>query len=195
MESTMRTQRSFVASLCLAYEAQLVDYPHQMLGNRERAGEIAHESFAALDAAVLPEKLPFPRAALFQVATSFALMELRRRRLATAGVIDSAGLEEVPECRISPDRQANADQLADHLAKVIKALRPTYRNVFVMTHGKGMTRKEVSAALGISEKRVSYLMTKSLKICRERLSARGLDLADMVGVLVLLHFACALSIH
>lgn len=63
----MGTQRSFVASLCLAYEAKLVDYLHQMLGNRERAGEIAHVSFAALDAAV--------------TVVQERLSELKRRKL------------------------------------------------------------------------------------------------------------------
>lgn len=195
MESTTTTQRSFVDNLCIAYEAQLVHYLHQMLGSRERAQNLAQEAFAALYAADAPDKLPFPRAALFRVATNFALMELRRRRLATAGITNSVYLEEVAAHRVSPAQQVHADRVGEQIAEAIKALRSDHRRVFVMAHVKGMTGKEIGDVLGISERRVHNLMTKALKTCRERLSAKGIDLADMVGVLLLLHFTCALSVH
>jgi RNA polymerase sigma factor (sigma-70 family) len=194
VESTTTTQRSFVANLSLAYEVQLVNYLHQMLGNRERASELAQESFATL-VTYTPESLPFPRAALFKVATNFALIELRRRRLANAGVTDPVRPKEVPDVRGDPTRRVGADLLGEHLATVIKSLRPTLRKAFVMAHVQGMTRKQIAAALSMSEMRVDELMTNALATCRDRLSAKGIDLADMIGVLLLLHFACALGVH
>jgi RNA polymerase sigma-70 factor (ECF subfamily) len=106
-------------------------------------------------------------------------MQLRRRRLENALIMGSAGMDEVPDHRMGPDRQAMADQIGQHLANAIKELRPNLRKVFVMAHVQGKPRKEIAAALGISEKRVDKRMTKALKACRARLSSRGIDLAEV----------------
>ncbi|MGH8300789.1 MAG: sigma factor-like helix-turn-helix DNA-binding protein [Steroidobacteraceae bacterium] len=44
---------------------------------------------------------------------------------------------------------------------------------------QGKPRKEIAAALGISEKRVDKRMTKALRACRERLSSQGIDVAEV----------------
>jgi RNA polymerase sigma factor (sigma-70 family) len=72
-----------------------------------------------------------------------------------------------------------ADQIGQHLANVIKSLRPNLRKVFVMAHVQGKPRREIAAALGISEKRVDKRMTKALKACRDRLASQGIDLAEV----------------
>jgi len=169
----------FVERLCRAHEAQLLAYLTQMLGRPEVAREVAQDTFEQVHRMYRPEQVMFPRAMLFKVATNFALMHLRRRRLENAMITGSAGMEEVPDHRMGPDRQAMADQIGQHLACVIKDLRPTLRNVFVMAHVQGKPRKEIAAALGISEKRVDKRMTKALKVCRERLSSQGIDLAEV----------------
>lgn len=195
MESTTKTtHRSFVDTLCLAYELQLVNYLQQMLGSRERAQELAQESFAALYTAYTPDKLHFPRAALFKIATNFALMELRHRRMERRHCNSMVDITTVPEPDLPdssaplPDREVLADQVADRLARTIKALRPTLRSVFVMAHVEGRPRKEIAARLGISEKRVDKRMTKALKICRDRMIEQGVPLADMIGLLAVFGF-------
>ncbi|HEX3843549.1 MAG TPA: RNA polymerase sigma factor [Steroidobacteraceae bacterium] len=169
----------FVERLCRTHEAQLLAYLTQMLGRPELAREVAQDTFEKVHRMYRPEQVMFPRAMLFKVATNFALMHLRRRRLENAMVMGAAGMEEVPDHRMGPDRQAMADQIGQHLATVIKELRPNLRRVFVMAHIQGKPRKEIAAALGISEKRVDKRMTKALKACRDRLSSQGIDLAGV----------------
>jgi RNA polymerase sigma factor (sigma-70 family) len=169
----------FVERLCRAHEAQLLAYLTQMLGRPELAREVAQDTFERLHRMYRPEQVAFPRAMLFKVATNFALMQLRRRRLENAMISGAAGMEEVPDPRVGPDRQAMADQIGQHLVNVIKDLRPTLRNVFVMAHVQGKPRKEIAETLGISEKRVDKRMTKALKACRDRLSLHGIDLAEV----------------
>ncbi|MGB6489715.1 MAG: sigma-70 family RNA polymerase sigma factor [Steroidobacteraceae bacterium] len=169
----------FVERLCRTHEAQLLAYLTQMLGRPEVAREVAQDTFEQMHRAYRPEQVLFPRAMLFKVATNFALMHLRRRRLENAMITGSEGMEEVPDQRMGPDRQVMADEIRQHLANVIKELRPNLRNVFVMAHVQGKPRKEIAAALGISEKRVDKRMTKALKTCRDRLSSRGIDLAEV----------------
>ena len=169
----------FVERLCRTHEAQLLAYLTQMLGRPEVAREVAQDTFEQLHRMYRPEQVLFPRAMLFKVATNFALMHLRRRRLENAMIMGSAGMEEVPDPRMGPDRQAMADQIGQQLSNVIKGLRPNLRKVFVMAHVQGKPRKEIATTLGISEKRVDKRMTKALRICRERLSSRGIDLAEV----------------
>lgn len=170
----------FIERLCRAHEAQLLAYLTQMLGRAELAREVAQDTFERVHRIYRPEQVMFPRAMLFKVATNFALMHLRRRRLENAMITGSAGMEEVPdEQRMGPDRQAMADEIGQHLANVIKELRPNLRNVFVMAHVQGKPRKEIAAVLGISEKRVDKRMTKALRTCRERLCSQGIDLAEV----------------
>ena len=169
----------FVERLCRTHEAQLLAYLTQMLGRPEVAREVAQDAFEQVHRMYRPEQVMFPRAMLFKVATNFALMHLRRRRLESAMITGSAGMEEVADHRLGPDRQAMADQIGQHLTSVIKELRPNLRSVFVMAHVQGKARKEIAAALGISEKRVDKRMTKALKACRDRLSSRGIDLAEV----------------
>lgn len=170
----------FIERLCRTHEAQLLAYLTQMLGRPELAREVAQDTFERVHRMYRPEQVMFPRAMLFKVATNFALMHLRRRRLESAMIMGSAGMEEVAdEQGMGPDRQAMADEIGQHLANVIKELRPNLRNVFVMAHIQGKPRKEIAAVLGISEKRVDKRMTKALRTCRERLCSQGIDLAEV----------------
>src|SRR5487761_1840811 len=104
----------FVERLCRTHEAQLLAYLTQMLGRPEVALEVAQDTFERLHRMYRPEQVVFPRAMLFKVATNFALMHLRRRRLESAMITGAAGMEEVPDHRMGPDRQAMADEIGKH---------------------------------------------------------------------------------
>ncbi len=169
----------FFARLCRTNEAQLLAYLTQMLGRADLAREVAQDAYEKLQRMYRPEQLEFPRAMLFKIATNFALMRLRRRRLESTLFAGSAGMEEVPDQDLGPERKVLADQIGKHLMQVIKGLRPTLREVFVMAHVQGKSRKEIAGRLGISEKRVDKRMTRALKQCRTRLSSQGIDLAEV----------------
>ncbi len=169
----------FFARLCRTNEAQLLAYLTQMLGRADLAREVAQDAYEKLQRIYRPEQLQFPRAALFKIATNFALMRLRRRRLESRLFAGPAGLEEVPDHHLGPERTVLADQIREHLVQVIKGLRPTLREVFVMAHVQGESRKEIAGRLGISEKRVDKRMTRALKQCRMKLSSQGIDLAEV----------------
>jgi len=150
-----------------------------MLGDPDVAREVAQDAFANLNETYRPEQLQFPRATLFKVATNFALMHLRRRRLERALVLGPDGMDDAPDPAPLPDRQANADQIGQCVAGAIKALRPTLRDVFVMAHVQERPRKEIAAVLGISEKRLDKRMTKALRACREQLASYGIGMAEL----------------
>jgi RNA polymerase sigma factor (sigma-70 family) len=184
----------YVEHLCLTYEGQLVNYLSQMLGSEEQARRVAQESFAALHAAYLRDRLHFPRAALFKIATNFALMELRRRRTENGALLQFVAIsEEVADPRIGPDRQAMAEQVSQHIATAIRELRPPLRNVFVMAHVQGLHRTAIAAALGISVRRVDKRMTKALRACRNQLASHGIHLTDVLSLVAMVDLVCMLG--
>lgn len=188
----MTNQSGFVEQLCRQHKAALTAYLTDMVGSRETAQELSQDTFEKMHQTYRPDQVTFPRAMLFKIATNFALMHLRRRRTESKVLIRpgaavaaadpdfsaEAIIENVPDHGLSPERQALADQIGQHLATTIKELRPNLRSVFVLAHVQGKPRREIATVLGVSEKRIDKRMTKALKQCRERLASRGIDLAD-----------------
>ena len=195
MYSPTTMQGDFVARLCREHESQLQTYLTQMVGSPDTARELVKDSFERVRM-YMSEQAPFPRAVLFKVATNVALMHLRQRRAAQVGVTPPTHVVEAREVLgrgKGPDEQDRAEQLGQYLANAIKALRLSHRRVFIMAHVKGMPRKDIAAALGISEARVDRRMTKALKRARDYLTAHGIDFSDVIGLVAVLPIACILS--
>lgn len=169
----------FFTQLCQTNEAQLLAYLTKMLGRADLAREVAQDAYEKLQRMYRPEQLEFPRAMLFKIATNFALMRLRRRRLESTLFTGPSGMEEIPDHAVGPERRVLTDQIGRHLVQVIKGLRPTLREVLVLAHVQGKSRKEIAGQLGISEKRVDKRMTQALKQCRMKLSSQGINLAEV----------------
>jgi RNA polymerase sigma factor (sigma-70 family) len=179
----MTTHRAFIEEYFRAHDRELVGYLSRMLGDdTELAREAAQEAFVALCKSYRGEEVRFPRAMLFKAATNVALMQLRHRRCVRRRMgspVTMEELEQVPdETLLSHDQRVMADQIGHHLAAAIAALRPNLRSVFVMAHVQGLRRRQIAAALGITERRVDKRMTKALKACREYLLLRGIGVSD-----------------
>ncbi len=170
---------AFFEQLCRTHEAQLLAYLTQMLGRVDLAREVAQDAYEQLHRTYQPEQVLFPRAMLFKIATNYALMHLRRRRVESAVISGPGGMDQVPDHAGGPDRRVMADQIAQRLAQVIQDLSPPLRAVFVLAHVQGKPRKEIATLLGISERRVDKRMTRALKQCRMQLSSQGIDLTEV----------------
>ena len=94
------------------------------------------------------------------MATRLALMHLPHRSMKRRVIGEAIDLEEVPDDRSSPDREATRGQLAQCLASAIKELPVNLRDVLVTAHVQGEPRKEIALVLGITEKRLDKRMTK-----------------------------------
>lgn len=189
----LRITDVYFGELYLAFESQLIGYLTQMLTSYEQAREVAQESFVALYRAYSPERLKFPRAALFKIAKRFALMRLRRRRREFRYWGEAVDLDDLadllPDESAAPaDREVMAEQIRDCLVAAIKGLEPAYRKVLVMALLQGRTHKEIAVAVGASEKRVEKRIAKAIKVCRSRLDAYDMRLSDLLGLVALCVF-------
>jgi len=197
MESQTKMQGDFLERLCRANERELETYFTQMVGSADIARELVKESFTRVRTS-RPEQAAFPRAALFRVATNLAFLHLRKRRAERMGLEAPMEIEEAWEARSGrarQGRQLSADEYGASLAIAIKALRLSHRKVFVMAYVQGKPRKDIAAALCISETRVDKHITKALTAVRDHLSTRGIDPGDVFGLLAILPLACLLTVH
>lgn len=197
MESQTTMQVDFLERLCRANERQLVTYLTQMVGSADIARELVKDSLTRVRTSRL-EQAAFPRAALFCVATNVALLHLRKRRADRMGLEAPMEIDEAWPARsdrFHQSQQLSADEYSASLAIAIKALRLSHRKVFVMAYVQGKLRKDIAAALGISETRVDKHMTKALKAVRDHLSTRGIDPANVFSLLAILPLACLLTVH
>jgi len=146
-----------------------------MLGTPDLAREVAQDTYEKLHTAYRAEDLMAPRAVLFKIATNTALMRLRRAKLEASIIRGPAGMDQVAEEAPPPERRAIVDEVNRRLVEVIRALRPTLQEVFVMAYVQGRPRKEIAQLLGLTVKRVDKRLSLALKECRERLSSFGID--------------------
>jgi RNA polymerase sigma factor (sigma-70 family) len=200
MEPIMNTSNGFIEQLWRSYEAPLRCYLAQMVGSQDIAQELAQQCFEYVHKRYRASQVMFPRAMLFKVATNFALMHLRRRRIEDGYWGQPVNMDYVKEIVPDqdsplPEREAMAEQVKERLVAAIKQLRSAYRRVFVMALLQGKNRKEIAAAVGASEKRVDKRMTKAIKTCRARLAADGIQLTDLLSGVALISLAWLLGIR
>jgi RNA polymerase sigma-70 factor (ECF subfamily) len=157
------------------HEAALLQYLKRMLGTVDLAQEVAQDTYEKMHTSYRAEEVMFPRAMLFRIATTTALMRLRRARLEASILSGPAGMDEVPDEAATPDRRVIAAEVNQRLVEVIKELRDSLREPFILAYVQGQPRKEVAATLGITLKRLDKRLTQALKEIRERLSAFGID--------------------
>jgi RNA polymerase sigma factor (sigma-70 family) len=161
------------------HEAALLQYLKRMLGTADLAREVAQDTYEKMHTSYRAEHVMFPRALLFRIATTTALMRMRRARLEASIISGPAGMDEVPDEAAAPERRVIAAQVSQALTEAIRELRPTLREPFILAYVQGEPRKEIAGQLGITVKRLDKRLTAALKEIRERLAAFGIDPARL----------------
>ena len=176
MKSTEWTSvAELVTRLFGLHDRQLRSYLQRMLGSKQAAEEVAQETYTKLFRLCRPEEVKCPRALLFDMATKHAIDYLRAERSRTSILGSAAGLDEIPDASARPDRAAAAAEAMSHLRKIIEALQPKYRSVFVLRFVHQMSHQEIADRLDITPDAAQQRAAAALSDCRSRLAALGID--------------------
>lgn len=159
---------------------ELRQFVRKRTGSATLAEEVVQETWirASTAAVELPDN---PRAYLYRMASNLASDQMRRERsrarYSDAGSSDGDGpetaLESVPcpapglEDVIISQRELAALNTAIH------GLPEKCREVFLLYRGHGLTMREVSARLGITEKTVEKHIARAMIHCRKCLRDAG----------------------
>lgn len=135
--------------------------------------DIVQETYAILADRESVESIRNPKAYAFEVAQSIILGHFRRGRIVSISThpdVDAMGaVTDAP----SPERQASDREELVNVAEMISALPRRCREVFVLRRVEGLSQRDISLRMGISEHTVEKHMTKALRKLMDRFSYAG----------------------
>lgn len=178
MAAVQQGDRVAFAALVERHKDGLVSYLHGLCGQRERAEDLAQESFLRLyhraDRYVEQGKL---RAYLYRLAGNLARSELRRERrqqLRRWLLLDREPAEPVP----TPQCLVLQGERRDQLRAALATLPWRWRMPLVLACVEGLPYAEIAATLGCAEGTVKSRVSRGRVQLRRQLERQLLEEGD-----------------
>ncbi|EGD60764.1 RNA polymerase sigma-24 factor [Novosphingobium nitrogenifigens DSM 19370] len=125
--------------------------------------DIIQESYAVLADMESVEAIRHPRAYLFQVARSVIVRHVKRARVVPIHAVEDISQFDRADAASSPEQVAiDRDQLG-RLAKAIGAMPPKTQQAFVLRRVEGLSQREISTRMAISENTVEKHISRGLR--------------------------------
>jgi RNA polymerase sigma-70 factor (ECF subfamily) len=155
----------------------------RMLGDREKAEDLAQETFLRIVKGVAGWQ---PRARfqtwLYTIARNLCVDQSRRDRFRRADSLDAQDGEEgrplvetLPSDATAPDRGAESARMRPLLEAALRALPAEQREVFVLREQAGIPFREIAEMLRVNENTVKSRMRYAIAALRKALEAQGVE--------------------
>src|SRR5258705_1186669 len=170
-------------ALLRRHRAPLFTFLLRMLGTRERAEDLAQETFLRIGkgAQAWEHRARF-QTWLFTIARNLCVDQARRDRFRRADSLDAEGpdgeqamVDSVPGREIDPGRGAESALLRPVLQRALLSLPAEQREVFVLREQAGVPFKEIAVMVGVNENTVKSRMRYALEGLRKALAAAGVS--------------------
>jgi len=170
-------------ALLRRHRAALFTFLLRMLGNREKAEDLAQETFLRIvkGAQAWEQRARF-QTWLFTIARNLCVDEARRDRFRRAESLDAEGpagepplVDSIPGAEIDPGRGAESARLRPLLQRALLSLPVEQREVFVLREQAGVPFHEIAAMVGANENTVKSRMRYALEGLRKSLAAAGIS--------------------
>src|SRR3954464_14076018 len=170
-------------ALLRRHRAPLFTFLLRMLGDRERAEDLAQETFLRIvKGAQAWERRARFQTWLFTIARNLCADHARRHRFRRADSLDAQGPEDgpamvdsVPGREVDPARGAESARLRPVLERALLSLPVEQREVFVLREQAGVPFREIAELVGCNENTVKSRMRYALEGLRKVLSAAGVS--------------------
>ncbi len=165
------------------HRAPLFTFLLRMLGDREKAEDLAQETFLRIvkGAQAWEQRARF-QTWLFTIARNLCFDQSRRDRFRKADSLDETGPDDepakidlVPSREIDPSRGAESARLRPVLQRALLALPAEQREVFILREQAGVPFKEIAELVGVNENTVKSRMRYALEGLRKALLAAGVE--------------------
>jgi RNA polymerase sigma-70 factor (ECF subfamily) len=133
------------------------------LGDRERAADIAHDTFLRLLVGSVAQPLREPRSFLATVAKRVMVDHLRRRSLEESYLEALAHQPELQEC--SPEERLLMLETLLQLDAMLDGLGHKARQAFLLAQLDGLGYAEIAERLGVSVSSVTKYMARATEQC------------------------------
>ena len=170
-------------ALLRRHRAPLFTFLVRMLGDREKAADLAQETFLRIvKGAQAWERRARFQTWLFTIARNLCADGARRDKFRRADSLDAEGpdgepsmVESVPGREIDPGRGAESARLRPVLEKALLSLPAEQREVFVLREQAGLPFREIAELAGVNENTVKSRMRYALLALRKSLLAAGVS--------------------
>src|ERR1700682_179564 len=165
------------------HRAPLFTFLLRMLGDREKAEDLAQETFLRIrkGAQAWEHRARF-QTWLFTIARNLCVDRARRDRFRRTDSLDAQGpddepplVDSVPGREIDPARGAESARLRPLLMKALLSLPQEQREVFVLREQAGIPFREIAEILGVNENTAKSRMRYALEGLRKALAAAGVS--------------------
>ncbi|MEO1242662.1 MAG: RNA polymerase sigma factor [Pseudomonadota bacterium] len=153
-------------------EKKLINYLTKFLGDADTARDIAQSAFLRTWEYAEKSQIDNPTGFLFKTATNLAKNEIRRRvrhnlRYIGTGAYSEDELDqELASLLPNPERHASLREDVDIISAAIHDLPKRPRIAFVLNRFEGLSYKEISVVLSVSESSVEKYIMSALKKLR-----------------------------
>lgn len=177
VELAKQGNKEALSQLVNTYSERIYNLALRILRNREEAEDILQETFIT----VIEKLHSFDGRSsfftwIYRIATNASLMRLRKKKLVFQQISDDPDFQESVESRVFIDwSQDPSVSLFDQETKkkldaAINKLSDIYRSVFILRDIEGLSIKETSAILNISEENVKIRLRRARQFLRDYLS-------------------------
>lgn len=166
-------RQTWFAQQILAHEARLRTYLRRLLKTPSDVADVIQETYARLLS--LPDceliAIRSPHAFLFTAARNLAFEWGRRERLNFRAFLAETGATSVLDESPSAYEQLGVRQELELLGRAIARLPARCREVLILRKLYGLSQKEISARLGITENTVEKHAANGVRLCADYLGA------------------------
>jgi len=125
-------------------------------------GDIIQETYAILLTAETTH-IRNPRAYFFQTARNVALQYYRKARVVSIIALANIETMNIKDDAPSPERAVNASDQLGHLHRLVDALPRQCREILLLRRLEGLSQRQVSQYLGVSENVVEKQIARAIR--------------------------------
>ena len=169
--------KAALSKLVNEYSGRIYNLALRILRNKEDAEDILQETFMTI-----VEKLhTFDGRSgfftwIYRIATNASLMKLRKKKIIFQDIANDPEYNDNIESRIfvdwtqDPSINVYDEEVKKKINEAVNKLSDTYRSVFVLRDIEGLSIKETSAILKITEENVKIRLRRARQFLRDILS-------------------------
>jgi RNA polymerase sigma-70 factor (ECF subfamily) len=177
VEQAKNGDKAAFAQLVNTYSDRIYNLALRILRKKEDAEDVLQETFLT----VLEKLHTFDGRSsfftwIYRIATNASLMRLRKKKVVFQELSDHSDFQENVESRVfidwtqDPASDVFSGEVKEKIDASINKLSDIYRSVFVLRDIEGLSIKETSAILGITEENVKIRLRRARQFLRDYLS-------------------------
>lgn len=177
VELARQGDREALSKLVNKYSERVYNLALRILRNREEAEDILQETFIT----VLEKLHTFDGRSsfftwIYRIATNASLMQLRKKKMVFQQISEDPDFQESVESRVfidwtqDPSVNIYDAEVKKKIDVAINKLSDIYRSVFILRDIEGLSIKETSQILNISEENVKIRLRRARQYLQDDLS-------------------------